>query len=149
MGCVCRHGLFRAFECTAAGTNNDQRMLIDSAWNAAPGALVDGQDRVGGDSGYWSTANIKITKPFDIDEANEDPVLQAFNEVFNGERSLIERCFRFLKSKCALFDRPWERNKYLLPIALSVALKLCNRFWRRRDNLPFGLQKIQDEMDDE
>lgn len=140
-------GYFRSMEVTMAGVNNDQKMLIDSDWNEQD-ALVSGQEAVAADGGYWTTEHIKITKPFTVAETATDPTLQAFNELFNAERSLIERNFGFLKEKCAIFDVPWKRDKQLLPIALRVGLKLCNRYWRRADNLPPGLQMMVDSDDE-
>ena len=130
-----------------AGLNNDQRMLIDSDWNH-PNALVTGQEAVGADGGYFTTAHVNITKPFTVAETQADPILKAFNSMFNAERSLIERNFAFLKEKCALFDRPWKMEKELLPISLRVALKLCNKYWRSAGRLPPGLQKMKEMLDD-
>lgn len=138
-------GYFRGLECANVGTNPDQKMLINSVWNQ-PDALVSGNESVGADGGYHCTDYIKITKPFPAPIASSSEYARIFNKSFNAERALIERTFAFLKRKFQIFAQPWRRNKFLFPVALRVALKLCNRFWMEIENMPLGLQRQYDKI---
>ena len=115
-------------------------MLKKSVWNK-PNVLTTENERVGADSGYWTTAYINITKPYTQTELARQPGLKLWNKTFNQERSMIERGYCFLKQWFSIFDQPWRREKKLFPLALRVALKLSNRYWREPNRLPIGLQK--------
>ena len=141
-------GYFRGMEAGMAGVTCDQGMLTESVWNESNVLTSEGEN-VGADGGYYSTQYINISKPFTVPELAAEPYLKAFNEVFNAERSAIERAFAFLKYKCQIFARPWKRQKWLLPIAVRVCLKLCNQYWRSEQHLPMGLQKIQNMLDEQ
>ena len=138
-------GFFRGLECANAGTNNDQGMLLQSVWNQ-PNALTTGSETVGADSGYWPTKFVNVTKPFSESELIGHPDFVEWNAVFNSERALSERSFGFLQKKFQIFAQPWRRDKQLFPIALRVAMKLCNRYWREDDNCPLGLKKQIDTV---
>ena len=125
---------------TMAGVTNDQKMLKESEWNSKD-KLTAQEESMMGDGGYWSAQYINVSKPFSEAEIKNNEYLTYFNKIFNGERAIIERAFAFLKEKCSIFDRPWKRKKHLLPIALRVSLKLCNRYWRRDRNMPLGLKR--------
>ena len=133
-------GYFRGMEMTMAGVTNDQKMLKESEWNRRNVLTADDESLMG-DGGYWCTQHINVTKPFSESEAANNEYLKYFNKIFNGERAIIERAFAFLKEMCSIFDRPWKRKKHLLPIALRVSLKLCNRYWRQERNMPLGLKR--------
>ena len=61
---------------------------------------------------------------------------------------MVERTFAFLKQTCPIFDKPWKREKWLLPITLRVCLKLCNLYWRRNENMALGLHKLLKEIEE-
>ena len=75
-------GLFRGVEVDCAGLANDQGMLVNSAWNQAPGILTNENEYVGGDSGYWDTQYINIVKPIAQEDLEENPKLKSFNTQF-------------------------------------------------------------------
>ena len=134
-------GFFRGVEVTHAGTSNDQKKLKNSVWNK-PGVLTTGDECIGADGGYFPTQHINVSKPFTATELlSGGDTLADWNKTFNADREVIERSFGFLKKKFHIFAQPWRRNKLLFPVALRVALKLCNRFWRECENMPLGLKK--------
>lgn len=140
-------GFFRGVEVDCPGLKNDQSMLDDSSWNV-PNGLVADHEYVGADLGYTDTQHIQIAKPYNNEELETDPSLQGWNEQFNMERGLIERTFALLKGKFRIFDLPWRMHRDLFPVALRVALKLLNRWWRLDSNAPPGQRRMESKMDD-
>ena len=139
-----RCGYFCGLEINSAGITNDQGMLRDSAWNSGPDILTSDGQRIGCDEGYWSTQYINVTKPYSKEHLDAHPEHKPWNKAFNIDRSLIERMFGILKCTFRIFDQPWRRHKDVFPLALSVSLKLLNKYWRLPQNCPPGLKRQYD-----
>ena len=121
-------------------------MLTRSYWNNPDVLTADGE-YVGADLGYSSTKHINVMTPFGETDSLSNPTLAAWNKQFNSDRELVEREFAFIKNSLKIFDRPWRRKRDLFPLALRVALKLANRYWRL-NNGPFGLSRQLSESED-
>ena len=132
-------GYFRGVEVDVPGLANDQSMLNNSYWNN-PGILTEDNEFVGADLGYKSTEHVNLLSPFtDLDTAFNS-TCAAWNAVFNSDQELVGREFGFIKNSMKMFDRQWRRKRELFPLALRVALKLANRYWRLNKD-PFGLTR--------
>ncbi len=132
-------GYFRGVEVDVPGLANDQSMLNSSYWNN-PDILTANDEYIGADLGYTSTEHINVVSPFSEYESTVNPTFAKWNKEFNADRELVEREFGFIKNSMKIFDRPWRRKRELFPVALRVALKLANRYWRLNQG-PFGLER--------
>ena len=97
---------------------------------------------IGADLGYSSTEHINVIAPFSEHASLTNPTLGRWNKQFNSDRELVEREFGFIKNSLKIFDRPWRRKRSVFPLALRVALKIINRYWRLNDG-PLGLARQQ------
>ena len=115
-------------------------MLTNSYWNN-PGVLTAQDEYIGADLGYHPTDHVNVLTPFTELESATSSTCAYWNKLFNADRELVEREFGFIKNSLKIFDRPWRRRLDLFPLALRVALKLANRYWRLNDG-PFGLNRL-------
>ena len=127
-------GFFRGCVSRAAGTNNDQGMLLNSKWNVPNGLVLD-YEGVEADLGYATTENITIIKPATQKEIAKQPELMEFNLELNQDRQDIERGLGALQQQCAILTQPWRRSFGTLPMCINVCLKLMNRYWRLNGSL--------------
>lgn len=120
-------------------------MLANSCWNN-PGVLTADGEFVGADLGYESTDHINVYSPFKDSETANNKTLADWNKIFNSDRELVEREFGFIKNSLKIFDRPWRRKRDMFALALRVALKLVNRYWRLNEG-PLGLIRQYSQND--